>query len=508
MTVTQNPGGELAESGSKKPWLLIGGGVAAAAVIGGGAFAATQMLGGGGDRPDSVLPGGAMLYAQVDLDPAAGQKVAAVRFFQGLDPELRERLDDGEWREWVWEQIQNETDGADGLDFETDIKPWLGDRAGLALLPAGDGEEPVVTIALQVEDGEAALAFFDERTAGEDEDFGYYLESDYLVFTGIDDLETVRAAVAAGTLAENDAFSSDMDDLGEQGIITMWADTAELSNLSTAALNPAMELTGAAADVDVPEVTGRMAATVRLTPDAIEMHGISRGVDGIALPEDSSTSPLVTELPADTAVAMSLENGAAMVGAAWDHFAAQYPEDFEQVTAEAAMEGFTLPDDLMVVLGDSMALAAGPTVVDAFMYMSPTDSSMPAIPIGYRTATDTTRLQTMLNELGMGAGVMQMSDDDGVLTLGLDRGYVDSLASGSGDTLGSTDLFKDAVADAEDAQAVFFVNVNPFEQYYLDLVTDTNTRRALESLGAVGMSATNESSSAGHFTLRFVADPQ
>ncbi|WP_131103503.1 DUF3352 domain-containing protein [Ornithinimicrobium sufpigmenti] len=505
-TVTENPGGDLAESRGKKPWLLIGGGVAAAVLISGGAYAVT-MLGGGGDRPASVLPGGAAMYAQVDLDPEAGQKISAVRFFQGLDPELREQFSEGQWREWAWNQLRDELDGGEDIDFETDIEPWLGDRAGLALLPQGEGEDPLVTIALQVQDGDAALAFFDEHAQNE-ADVAYWLESDYVLFTEQDAQQTVQAAIAEGTLAENETFASDMDDLGEAGIMAFWADTAELDDMLVAGANPAMAMTGDMVDSEMPEVAGRTAATVRMTPDAIELHGVTRGAEGVAIPENSDVDSLVTQLPADTAVALSLENGAAMIQSAWDYYAEQSPEEVADITQEAAAAGFSLPDDIKMVLGDSMALSAGSDIVEAFMNVSPTDSGMPALPIGYRAATDTERLQTMLTENGLGAGVLALREDDGVLTLGVDQGYVDTLAEGSGETLGESDLFTAAVADADNAQMVLFVNVNPFEQYYLPEVTDANTRSALEQLGAVGMSGTNESDSDGHFTVRFIADPE
>ena len=505
-TVTENPGGDLVEHQGRKPWLMIGGGVAAAALIGGGAYAAT-MLGGGGDRPSSVLPGNAAFYAQVDLDPSAGEKIAAVRFFQGLDPELREQFDRGQWREWAWEQLRDEVDGAEDIDFESDIEPWLGDRAGIAVLPQGDGEEPVVTLALQVQDGDAALAFFDERTQADD-NLAYWLASDYVVFTEQDTENAVRSALEAGSLAENETFDSDMDDLGTVGVMAFWADASVLDELAAAGANPALGMTADVADTEVPEVTGRTAGTVRLTPDAIEMHGITRGVEGVALPENSSIDPLVSELPADTAVAISLENGSAMVQAAWDHFAAENPEQVREAVEAAAAEGFSLPDDIKVVLGDSMAVSAGPEIVGAFLGVSPTDSSMPALPIGYRAATDTARLQDLLTENGVGAGVTVLREDDGVLTLGVDQAYVDALATGSGDTLGSSELFTAAVADAEDAQAVMFINVNTFEQYYLPEITDANTRSALEQLGAIGISGTNEGSGDGRFSVRFVADPQ
>lgn len=509
-SVTETTGEDVSEGGRKTPWLLIGGGVAAAALIGGGT-AAAFMMGGGGDRPDSVLPGDIAAYAQIDLDPSAGQKVAAVRFFQGLDSEMDERLSNGEWREWVWEQIEKEGDVPSDVSFEEDIEPWLGDRAGVAVMGAGEGEEPVVAVALQVKDGDAALAFLDEHLADNSEEVGYYLESDYVVFSQADTLEAVRSAAEAGTLSDNENFTSDMEDLGEAGIVAMWADLAQADEFDPAALDPslgmAQEELGMGAEQ--PEVTGRMAATVRLTADAIEMHGINRDLSYMAgMPAGGNADSLVTELPADTAVAMSLENGDQMVQSLWDTYSEDYAEQLQQATDAAAEQGFVLPDDLKVVLGESMTLAVGPGIVDAAMGMSQTDPSVPELPVVYRATTDTARAQELLNDNGIGAGVLVVREDDGTISLGTDQAYVDAAVEGGGDTLGDSDLFTRAVAEADEAQSTFFVDAAPFEEYYLPEVTDEKARTALEKLAAVGMSTVAEENGDSHFTLRMVADEE
>lgn len=506
-TVTETPGGDVTEGGRRTPWLLIGGGVGAAVLIGGGAAAAI-VLSGGGDQPDSVLPGTAAAYAQVDLDPQAAQKVTAVRFFQGLDPQMREGIDQ-DWRKWTWEQLQEEGDVPTDVDYAEDIEPWLGDRAGVAVLPTGAGEEPLVAVALQVKDGQAALDFLDEMTAEGSAEMAYYLESDYVVFSHQDTLDAVKAAAEAGTLDANETYSSDMDDLGEKGIVAGWADAAQLSDIDPSSLDPGMAATEDALGLaETPEATGRMAATMRFTTDAIEMHGISRGVEGIALAEAGSATRLVGELPADTGGVLSVENGAAMVQATWDYYEGLYPDEVGQLSEEASSAGFTLPDDVMTVLGDSMVLAVGPGIVDAVNGMSPTEPAVPALPIGYRVTTDTQRLQQMLNDNGVGQGVLVMRDDDGTLTLGTDQAYVDGLADGTGETLGSASLFTRAVADSDSADSTFFVDVNPFEQYYLPEVSDADAREALEQLGAVGISSSNEGEGEGTFTLRLVADEE
>ena len=79
-----NPGGDVAEARGGRGIVMAGAAVGAVLLIGGGAYAATQLMGSTGDQPDSVLPASAAVYVGVDVDPSVGQKVAAVRFFQGL----------------------------------------------------------------------------------------------------------------------------------------------------------------------------------------------------------------------------------------------------------------------------------------------------------------------------------------------------------------------------------------------------------------------------------------
>ena len=514
-TVTEQPGGDVTETGRRGRGLVVGAAVGVVVLVGGGAYAATKLLASGGEQPDSVLPASAALYARFDVDPSAGQKVAAVRFFQGLDEDTKARLDQGEWREWVWEQLQEEGEVPADLDFESDIEPWLGDRAGVAVLPRGEEQEPIVAVALQVKDGQLALETLD-RLKAESEDkeaaeqVAYYLDDDYVILTQAETLEELKAAAEEGTLADNEVYTDDMAELGDAGIASVWADAARLGDLAPAAMaNPALGAADALEGVEdeADMLTGRMAATVRLSADAIEVHGLSRGVEGLTLPTGTDSARLVNQLPADTAAALSLENGADWVQAAWDYYSAAFPEEVEEATSAAEEQGFTLPDDVKTVLGDSMALSVGPDVVDAFQSMSETSAEMPALPIGYRVATDAQALVTMLSDAGLPPTMLAQRTDDGVLTLGLHQPYVDSLAAPEG-TLGDDATYRAAVADPDAANSVLFVNVNPFEEYYLPEVTDEQVRSSLEALAAVGMSTTVDDDNQSRFTLRLVADEE
>lgn len=516
-TVVQEPGGGVTESGrGGRGWLMAGVGVGAAVLIGGGAYAAVHFLGSTGDQPDTVLPGDAAAYVRVDLDPSVGQKVAAVRFFQGLDAEAQARLEAGEWREYVWEKLTEDGDVPPDLDYEADIEPWLGDRAGLAVLPVGE-EEPLVAVALQVKDGQKALATMDKikasnADAAEDEQFGYYLDGDYVILAPAAQVDQVRAAAEQGTLDEHEAYTEDMDELGDAGVASFWFDMAKAAELEDLALDEAADLgaggavTSGLTDEQKAMLSGRAAGALRLSADAVEVRGLSRGYSGFSMPTGDGAH-LVLDLPADTAAAWSLENGADWVQAAWDLYASVDQEGLDSFVEEASAQGFTLPDDLRTVLGSSLVLSVGPGLVEAVEGMSETETSLPQLPLAYRVQTDADQVNALLQGLGLPPNELAQRTDDGVLTLGLSQGYVDGVAAPAS-RLGDDATFSAAVAEAQEADAVFYVNVNEYEDRYLPLVEDEDARGALEQLAAVGVSTEVVDAGTSRFTLRFVADEE
>lgn len=516
MTTTERLDGEITEGRRGNKGLLMAGiGVGAAAVIGGGAYAAINFMGGGGDQPDSVLPASAAVYARVDLDPSVGEKIAAVRFFQGLDTEAQARLDKGEWREYVWENLTEDGGVPADLDYAEDIEPWLGDRVGLAVVPDGDNE-PLMAVAVQVKDGQKALATLDKiKAANEgkeaDEQFGYYLDGDYVVLAKADQVDAVKTAADKGRLQDLEVYQSDTKDLGSTGIASYWADLKQMAQIDPNAYADASlgGVEGIADTIGAEKAlaTGRSAGTLRLTPGAVEVFGISRGMEGITMPTSKDSAHLVNQLPAETVAAFSVENGAEWVQMLWDFYGKQNPEGLQSTVDDASEQGVTLPGDLKALLGTSMSLSAGPGLVEAFSSMSGTDTSMPALPIAYRVQTDPEQVNTFLESVGLPPTTLAQRTDNGVLTLGLHQPYVDGVAAPEG-TLGDDAVYQASVADSEKADFVFFVNVNEFEKDYLPTISDEKTRAALEKLNALGWSSVIDNPTDGHFTLRLVADSE
>ncbi|WP_202863088.1 DUF3352 domain-containing protein [Ornithinimicrobium murale] len=506
-----------------RPALLIALAVVAALVIGGGAWAATRMLSGGGDQPASALPEETAAYVRLDINPQVGQKIAAVRFFDGLDDEALEALRGDDIRAKAFEWMAEEDEAFAAIDYDEDIEPWLGDRLALGLVPNGS-DEPYFGIALQVKDEEAAdagLTKLQEVTNDDgapSEGLDWYFQGDYAVLTTTDAVETMQDKTEAGTLADNDTFREDMDSLGDEGVLSAWVDAEPLATLAdspmaeqsldaASGMDPsgALGSLGGTSRLAEQMATGRFAAALRFSEDSIELTGVTRGLDGLGV-DGGDSGHLILDLPEDTVGAFSLEHGDQFVAQGYKMLKEQFPEDAAEAETQAAEAGFTVPEDIQTLVGSSLVLSVGPGVLD----LQNDPESFEAWEIAYRTETDTAAAQDVLTRaLGLTGQpevdqFLVRDDSDGVLTLGVSQPYVDAVTSG-GD-LGDSAVFQSAVPNAADADSVFYVNVNSFEHLYLSEIEEQQARDALESLAAVGYSGSSDADGNGEFTFRLVAD--
>jgi hypothetical protein len=125
------------------------------AAVGAGAYGVAQLMA-GGSSPASAVPATAIGYVSLDLDPAAAQKIEAIKILRKF-PSLRSQLHVGsrdDLRKAVFRQVQEQGGCAD-LDYAQDIAPWIGERVAVAAVPAS-GHRVVPLVALQVTDQGAA----------------------------------------------------------------------------------------------------------------------------------------------------------------------------------------------------------------------------------------------------------------------------------------------------------------------------------------------------------------
>jgi hypothetical protein len=456
-------------------------------VAGGGIFAYGKLN--GGKQPASVLPGNAVAYARVDLNPSAGQKVAAIRYLLKF-PSVKENLgltgENDDLRQKLFESIKKYAgDDLADVDYDKDVKPWLGERAGLAALPPADGkDDPVVVVAIEVKNEDDAAKGLDKLMAKEKKKPGRAFSNGYVLLA--DDQATVDQAVATSKdnpLEKNAEFSADMDALGEQGFASVWADMKGLAGISGKVQSE--QLAG------ITDAT--MAAALRFDSSYVELKGIARGDQSVKV-DGADAGELIGQLPDTTAGALAISGGENLVDTMWKQVEKASNGNLEELTQEVTEEtGLTLPDDLKSLLGKNLAVAIdkdaanGPKIA-ARMETDPAKAE-PVVE----------KLTTLLRRKASANIPIETAKDNDSLVVATDQSYAEQVLKGG--NLGGTENFKQALPDTKGAVTIGYVDFEAAGSLSERFSSETNLA-ALRSAGYVVRSTGNGEA---EFSLRVVA---
>ncbi|WP_344222993.1 DUF3352 domain-containing protein, partial [Lapillicoccus jejuensis] len=459
-------------------------------VVGGAAGAAAFLkLAPRGAQPDTVLPADTIAMVRLDLDPSAGQKVAAARFLTKL-PDVAKTGDDVDLKQSLWKAVASSDEGLAKLDYRKDVEPWLGDRAAVAVLPGGSADKPHVVIALETTDQAKAKAGIAEVAAagGAKEPLDVTARDDYALVTAKDVTADLTAGLAKGTLASSSTYTADLAALGDTGVASMWVDTpAALKSLGSA-------LPTGAVPASALSKSGRVAASLRFDADYVELAGVTRGGAAPTSTTGAGAGKGLTTLPADTMAAVQLSGLGEAVKANWSAASAQLPA--EQLDAVQQQLGVSLPDDLAVLLGSRLTLAMPKQDLQSLG-----GSDVPTIGLESVT-TDPARAETVVTKVTELSGVdnlvsHQVSGD--TLYLATTPDYLKAL-TGTG-TLGSSTRFTTAVPDAQKATASAYVDLEALRPI-LTQDASADAKPLLQSLTAAGFSATIGTDGSGSFSFR------
>jgi hypothetical protein len=502
---------------------LTGVSVAVVAAMGVGAWGVVQLMA-GGTSPATAVPADAAAYLSLDLDPSASQKIEALRIlkkFPALEKELNLGVRD-DLRRWVFEQIQADG-GCQELDYEQDIAPWLGDRMAVAAVPVREGNVAPLVV-LQVSDQEAARAGVDAISTCADEDAAAGFVGDYmLVSEKAADVEAMVAAAEEKALADDADFTTWTDRLGDPGVVSAYV-SADAPRLlaEQAEADPATEMTspelvlpgGGPAHEQLRRLYDDFegaAGVIRFADGDIEAEMVSRGLPAGFAVSDPIGQASLTELPATTAVALSV--------AFSDGWLKDYLRSVESLLSAGeedfwaegeAATGLQLPEDIETLLGDRLTL-----VLDARADLAALGQSedVPDVPVGLRIAGDPAEIRPVLDkvleQLGpIAAELVVEQTEDGVV-VGLQREYVEEVVGG-GD-LGSSEAFRSVVPEADRASAVLFVDFDAegwSERVGSSWVFDEDPGAAanVAPLDALGMSSWVDDDGVQHGLARLTTD--
>jgi len=272
--------------------------------------------------PASAVPANAMLYAEVAVRPEGDLRedalAAAGKVLNTQDPEgrIRELLDKA-----LADQKASE------LDYDRDIKPWLGERAALWLSTRLDDEgDPSGAVVVDVTSGEDAMGAVrrgaenngDKLTKRSHNGVDYEVDQDGVAAGVVDDEflligpeAEVKASIDAqkgDSLAEADRYKKGVDALEDERLAHFYMDLRTL-------LRFAMQQERSDEDLQtlqqllpidkLPPIVGSFQANGdRLALDVAARGENLRDLGPLAAGWGGGTTPLLAELPGDAWAAL------------------------------------------------------------------------------------------------------------------------------------------------------------------------------------------------------------
>ncbi|BEP14938.1 hypothetical protein acdb102_32490 [Acidothermaceae bacterium B102] len=124
---------------------------------------------------------------------------------------------------------------ADNIDYTTQIQPWLGNEAGIAVFRGSNGDPvPLVVVATS----DAAKAKTDlAQLHQKDTSFAYtVVDGDVLLAQHQADLDSAQTQAAAGALPSSGSYAADVATLPAGSLVTMWADLDRITAAAKSAI--------------------------------------------------------------------------------------------------------------------------------------------------------------------------------------------------------------------------------------------------------------------------------
>ncbi len=522
-----SPAEAAPDNDNKKRLVALGAIVVGGAAVAGGAWAATSFFATGA-QPAEALPASTIAYVSVDLDPSGGQKIEAIKTLRKF-PAFTDEIDletDDDLRERLFEEIIANGE-CEGLDYASDVKPWLGSRAAMAAVDLGE-EEPAAVGVVQVTDGGKAdegMAALAEACGGDtdDEGGGWVVDGDWMVVAETEEIaQQVADATDDGTLAADSAFEQWTGEAGDDGFMSVYVAKAAAQYLDDAAglgsmLGSTSQSCVAAPDGteectdleleddplamsgdEVPPEVQQMiddfdgaAATVRFDDGAIEVeYAMSDYQKDLTKFLTSEGVDMVADLPDDTVAALGFSLGEGWAQGILDYVKTLAPDEAasidDQVAEFESETGLSFPEDVETLLGEGVTISVGSGIdPDAIANGGPEE-----VPVGIKVKGDAAEIQAVLDKISAVAGpeaeqYLQVTEADGYAVLALQDDYRTTLESESG--LGDSAVYSEVIDG--DAQTVLFVDFDADDDWLVRLSEDDpEISKNLEPLSAVGLS--------------------
>ena len=479
-------------------------GLAAVALLGGGVAVADPFGWRGGSSSKlaaaDIVPASASAYGGVNLDPGISQQVEMVKFamkFPGIKDNIN-LSEQGDIKQQVWESVTKDKPCTD-VNYDADIKPWLGDQIAGAVL---DSTKNSIVVVQASDEAKARTGMEKLGKCWDWKTVGLAYRDGFLVAA---ESQTVAdKAVADGKanpLSKRAEYTEDFGKVGTQGVASFWATKEGLEKLAESdAATKAEGDTGlpsaipSAGSLAGAQDFRSMAGTLRFADGNPEMRVASKSNTAM---KTSTTHTGLDKLPSDTTVAIGMSDGSQAVDDNWELAKKALEESGMTVADLERQANVKLPDDLKTLLGEDLRISVGkiPTSM-----ASPTD-----LPIAISSKTDKVKLQELLDRTQVSAaGITVTEGQDGVQVAAMNTSWAQLVASGKENLLGEQDVFKTAYPTAEQAQFGLYVNIDAFKSQLTSGMSAAD-KANIEPLQAVGISSHTEDANYGVMVARVTA---
>lgn len=328
--------------------------IAVAAALAALAFAGCGGGGGGSSDPSTLVPPGAPVYVEATVKPEGTLKSnleALAKRVAGVE-DLGQLL--------VEEAEKAASASGESLDYEKEIEPWLGEKAGLYLEDYVGENFQGFGIVLQVTDTAAAQEFIDkksktdsgakfEEASFEGVDFRISPESGTAVgivgdFIAIaksrKSFEAMVEASKGEALAGQERFSTAMDARPSESLADVYVDIGELIEQAGGSLSSEDELFFEFAGIEPKQATAL--ASVVPGSDQVEID-LATNLTGAKTPSGDA-SKLLGSFPAAADAALVAPEYGRVLGEGIDQIDAQGipgqipPHQFKKVLGEAGID--------------------------------------------------------------------------------------------------------------------------------------------------------------------------
>jgi hypothetical protein len=352
---------------------------------------------------------------------------------------------------------------------------------------------------------------------------GWVVDGDWLVVAETEDIaQQVVDATGEGTLADDATYQEWTDEVGDPGVMSMYAAPEAGRFLATFAdqLGQGMVpgLPGAVPPMDggatgeLPEELTTaledfegMAATLRFNDGALEFEAATASADEeqMQMLATDRGDDVVTTLPEDTAVAIGFGFAEGWMQAALEQAVAASGGETTAEDMEAqlqAMTGLTVAD-LETLLGDSAAISLGSDIDPEAIFGSGDGSN---IPVAAKVQGDASGIQdvlaTLTESMGSEASFLGSDAEGDVVAIGPSADYRGSVL-GDGD-LGDSEVYQNVVRESDEASALVYVNFDANDWLTGLVEGEQEAQDNLEPLQGLGLSTwVDDGTSHGVFRL-------